>query len=116
MSNTPKLGFRGSSNLFVQLASVLVAGVALVAAVLMGAVLLAVILGLAVLGAAFLVVRIWWLRRKRRARSGSGGGTPGGREASQGGRLIDAEYQVLDERDPPAPGRSANDARDGGRR
>ncbi len=79
-----------------QALSVLVFGALLVVAVVMGAVLLAAIVGFAALAWVAFSVRLWWLRRKLRrgtaAQDGAGPATPAG-------KLIDAEYTVLDERD-----------------
>jgi membrane protein implicated in regulation of membrane protease activity len=78
-----------------QALSVLVFGALLVVAVVMGAVLLAAIVGVAVLAWIAFSVRLWWLRRK--LGRGTAGTDRGGQAAS--GRLIEAEYTVLDERD-----------------
>lgn|SRR5690606_35902927 len=83
-----------SGNPVVQALSLLVFGVALIGAVLMGAVILAFVFGLAVIAAIAFSIRLWWLRRKmqRAAGRGSWGG------AEQDGRLIEAEYTVVRER------------------
>jgi hypothetical protein len=101
--------FGTSGGPLTQVLSVLVFGVLLVGAVVMGAVILAVVLGLAVVAYVAFVVRVWWLRRKM------GRGAPP-RAASDpdrhdGGRLIDAEYTVLDERDPGRDRGAAGDDR-----
>lgn len=96
MNARPKL-FGMSGGPLAQALSVVVFGVLLVAAVVMGAVLLAAILGVAVLAWIAFSVRLWWLRRKL----GGGATAQSAPEAPpQSGRLIEAEYTVLDERDP----------------
>ena len=93
-----------------QAVSVLVFAVLLVGAVVMGAVLLAVIVGVAVLAWIALSVRLWWLRRKL----GRGAAPQGGTEpAPPAGRLIEAEYTVLDERDPRRGERDGEGGTDG---
>ena len=80
-----------------QALSVVVFAVLLVGAVVMGALLLAAIIGVAVLAWIGFSVRLWWLRRKL----GSSGAAEHGAEASPPtGRLIEAEYTVVEERDP----------------
>lgn len=87
---------RASGNPVVQVLSLLVFGVALIGAVLMGAVIIAFVFGFAVIGAIVFSVRLWWLRRKmqRQAESGSAART------ASDGRLIEAEYTVVKEREP----------------
>jgi hypothetical protein len=100
-----------------QFLSLLVIGAAVVGVVLMGAFILSFLIGAAVLASAVLAVRIWWFRRKlrnasaRAARSGTGrlsegAGAGAGRERERvresgdpHGRLIDAEYTIVRERD-----------------
>jgi membrane protein implicated in regulation of membrane protease activity len=77
-----------------QAVSVLVFGILLIAAVVMGAVLLAAIVGAVAIAWVVFSVRLWWLRRKLRGRAAQGDPT------QPAGRLIEAEYTVLDERDP----------------
>lgn len=77
-----------SQNPIVQVISLILVGLALIVAVLMGAVILAAVFGLAMVAAIVIALRVWWLRRKLR-RSGS----------RSGGALIEAEYEVLRERD-----------------
>ena len=89
--------FGTSGNPLWQALSLLVFGVLLIGAVVMGAVILAVVLGVAVIGAIALYARLWWLRRKVGSAT-----TAGGAEAATG-RLIDAEYTVVEERDPGYP-------------
>ncbi len=80
-----------------QALSVVVFAVLLVGAVVMGAVLLAAIVGVGVLAWIGFSVRLWWLRRKL----GSGAAAEHVAEAPPpSGRLIEAEYTVVDERDP----------------
>lgn len=83
-----------SGNPVVQVLSLLVFGVALIGAVLMGAVILAFVFGLAVIAAIVFSVRLWWLRRKMQ-RPGRGGE----RFGDMDGRLIEAEYTVIRERE-----------------
>jgi hypothetical protein len=94
MNARPPL-FSLSGGPLAQALSVLAFGVLLVVAVVMGAVLLAAIVGVAVLAWIAFSVRLWWLRRKL----GRGGAGPGRGGQPTSGRLIDAEYTVLDERD-----------------
>ena len=84
-----------SGNPVVQVLSLLVFGVALIGAVLMGAVILSFVFGLAVIAAVVFSVRLWWLRRKVQ-RQHRGSGTYG---AETDGRLIEAEYTVVRERE-----------------
>ena len=88
--------FRSSANPLWQALSLLVFGLLLIGAVVMGAVISAMVLGVAVIGAAVLYARLWWLRRKVRSAP-----TRGAESAT--GRLIDAEYTVVEERDPDHP-------------
>ena len=81
-----------SGNLIVQIISLLVFGLALIAAVLMGVLVLVFGFGFAVVGAIVFSIRLWWLRRKI-ARSPNAARQPGG-------RYIEAEYTVVEERDP----------------
>jgi hypothetical protein len=97
--------FRMSGNPVVQVLYGVVFAVLLVGAVVMGAVLLAAVVGVAVLAWIVFSIRLWWLRRKL---GRAGAAAFGDRGAAQGrtnpgepaGRLIDAEYTVVDERDP----------------
>jgi hypothetical protein len=77
----------------------------------MGAVILAIVLGLGVIGVVAFYARLWWLGRKAR-RSGlqrDAGATTG--------RLIDAEYTVVEQRDPTYPTDTRpRDSREQGRR
>jgi hypothetical protein len=92
-----------------QFLSLLVIGAAVVGVVLMGAFILSFLIGAAVLASAVLAVRVWWFRRKlrsaaERAAAGhldaSGAGTEGVRESrNPHGRLIEAEYTIVRERD-----------------
>ena len=101
MNGRPTLA-AASGNPLAQLASLLAFGLLLVIAVVMGAVILAVVLGLAVLAAIGLWLRLWWLRRKL----GRAGVRTGDGHAAFSGRLIEAEYTVVEkgaspgERDP----------------
>lgn len=88
--------FGASGNPIIQGLWLLVFGAALIVAVLMGAVILAVVLGLAVVASIVIAVRVWWLRRKLAAH---GFDAQAQSSAEQpGGRLIEAEYTVIDER------------------
>lgn len=86
---------RASGNPVVQVLSLLVFGVALIGAVLMGAVIIAFVFGFAVIGAIVFSVRLWWLRRTMQRQAETGGAS---RPASDG-RLIEAEYTVVRERE-----------------
>lgn len=97
--NPRQIGLRLSGNPFAQALSLLVFAVLLVAAVVMGAVILAAVVGVAVLAWIGFSLRLWWLRRKL-GRGAAAGGQSGAQPPPQSGRLIDAEYTVLDERDP----------------
>lgn len=96
MNGRPSL-FGASGNPLLQALSLLVFGVLLIGAVVMGAVILAIVLGLAVIGAIVFYLRFWWLRRKL-ARSAPDRGA-----GSAPGRLIEAEYTVVEQRDPSYP-------------
>jgi hypothetical protein len=96
--NPRQIGIRMSGNPLAQALSVLVFAVLLVAAVVMGALILAAIVGVAVVAWIGFSLRLWWLRRK--LGRGAAGGQSGAQPAPPSGRLIDAEYTVLDERDP----------------
>lgn len=76
----------------------LVFGVALVGAVLMGALILSFLLGAAAVAAAVLAVRIWWFRRKLRRSVEQRDRFRGSGHDSRG-RLIDADYTVVAERE-----------------
>jgi hypothetical protein len=86
-----------SGNPLLQALSLLVFGLLLIGAVVMGAVILAVVLGLAVIGALAFYARFWWLSRKMRGSAPARGGE------SAAGKLIEAEYTVVEERDPAYP-------------
>jgi len=99
MNERPSL-FGPSSNPLVQVASLLLFGLVVIGAVVMGAVILALVLGLALIGAIAFSLRVWWLRRKfARAAAEQGYRDPG-----TSGRLIEAEYTVVEQRDPQASG------------
>lgn len=89
-------------NPIAQVVTFLVAGLVLIGAVFMGFVILAVLLGLAfVLGLIFWV-RLWWFRRKlrRAADDGQGRRPDTGRvRGMRTGRVIEVEYEVVEERD-----------------
>lgn len=84
-----------SGNPVVQVLSLLVFGVALIGAVLMGAVILSVVFGLAVIAAIVFAVRLWWWRRKAQRQQPAHGSYG----AETDGRLIEAEYTVVRERE-----------------
>jgi hypothetical protein len=88
----PLYGLKGGP--LTQVLSVIVFAVLLVGAIVMGAVLLAGIVGVAVLAWIAFSVRLWWIKRKLRRSA-----TASDRPDAATGRLIDAEYEVLDERD-----------------
>jgi uncharacterized iron-regulated membrane protein len=92
--------FGSSGNPLVQILSLLVFGALLALALIMGAVVIAVLIGLAVIAGIVLSVRAWWFRRK------FGGGPPfdGGSEPPRPAdtRLIEGEYEVVDESDAEA--------------
>lgn len=69
-----------------------------IGAVVMGAFVLLAVVALGFIGFAVLTVRGWWLQRKMRGRFGSGQQGPQGSPGSQRsqGRLIEAEYEVID--------------------
>jgi membrane protein implicated in regulation of membrane protease activity len=83
-----------------QALSVLVFAVLLVGAVVMGAVLLAAIVGIAAIAWIVFSIRFWWLGRKLGRRSAAEGDPTRGDATQPAGRLIEAEYTVLEERDP----------------
>jgi hypothetical protein len=86
--------FGTSGNPLLQALSLVVFALLVIGAVVMGAVILALVLGLAVIGAIAFYARLWWLRRKVSSSAPERGGEPGR------GRLIDAEYTVVEQRDP----------------
>jgi hypothetical protein len=86
-----------SGNPVVQVLSLVVFGAVLIGAVLMGAVILSFVFGLAVIAAIVFSVRLWWLRRKLQRRAPQGGDFGAGAE----GRLIEAEYTLVRERETP---------------
>jgi uncharacterized iron-regulated membrane protein len=90
-----------------QVVSGLVFALLLIVAVVLGAAILAAIVGVAVLAWIVFSVRLWWLRRKLGPRGAVR--SPGEEPTRPEGRLIDAEYTVLGERDssPGRPGRAA---------
>jgi hypothetical protein len=96
MNGRPR-SFGTSGNPLWQALSLLVFGLLLIGAVVMGAVILMVVLGVAVIGAMALYARLWWLRRKLGRSAAARGAEPGM------GTLIDAEYTVVEERDPRSP-------------
>lgn len=86
-----------AGNPIVQVLSLLLVGAVLIGAVIMGAFILSALLGVAAIAAAVFAVRIWWFRRKLRQAAGRPDQL---REAQRyDGRLIDAEYTVVRERD-----------------
>ena len=78
-----------------QLLSLLVLGAAVVGVVLMGAFVLSFLIGAALLATAVFATRLWWLRFKLRrgARQRERVG------ANRHGRLIEAEYTIVEERE-----------------
>ena len=92
--------FSTSGNPLVQVLSLIVFGVLLVGAVIMGAVVLAAVLGLAVVAAVVFWIRFWWLSRKLRRPGGPlDPNMSTGSDAGAGGRLIEAEYEIIERRD-----------------
>jgi small-conductance mechanosensitive channel len=90
------------TNPLLQLVYLVAGGVLLIGAVLMGAVVLAFVFGLVLIFAVVFWLRLWWLRR-RFVRGG--GGTLGRQTAESSqrtGEVIEVEYTVVDERDPPS--------------
>lgn len=91
-----------SGNPLVQILGFVVFVIFAIGAVVMGAFVLLGIVGLAFVGFVVLAVRGWWLQRKLRKRFGGAEMGPAGH--AQGRRLIEAEYEVIDnERDEGAP-------------
>lgn len=89
--------FGAPGNPLLQALSLLVFGLFLIGAIVMGAVILALVLGLAAIGAIAFYARLWWLRRR------VGVSAPGRGPEPATGRLIDAEYTVVEQRDPSYP-------------
>jgi hypothetical protein len=102
-------GFASARHPVTQFISLLVIGAAVVGVVLMGAFLQTFPIGAAVLASAVLAVRVWWFQRKLRAAArasttssdrGAGAGRVRAQESSEPcGRLIEAEYTIVAERD-----------------
>jgi uncharacterized iron-regulated membrane protein len=93
--------FGSSGNPLAQILSLLVFAVLLVGALIMGAFVIAIVLGLAVIASVVFAIRVWWLRRK------FGGRPPFDRGAEppsppEHARLIEGEYEVIDEQDTDA--------------
>jgi hypothetical protein len=93
-----------------QIVSALVFALLLIVAVVLGAAILAAVVGVAVLAWIVFSVRLWWLRSKLGPRTAAKG--PGEEPPRPEGRLIDAEYTVLGERDsqPRRPERRDGDS------
>ncbi|HEX5047621.1 MAG TPA: hypothetical protein VFX89_10910 [Gammaproteobacteria bacterium] len=102
--STRQFTFRTSGNPLVQALWMVVGIALLVAAVIMGALVVTVLLAVGVVAAAVFAVRVWWLRRKLE-REGAFGASPGpsgeGAAERHEPQLIEAEYTVVSERDPP---------------
>ena len=91
----------------------LLAVAALVGAFFFGLVVLALAAGLGLLAWLALTLRLWWLRRQIVRAGGAPGGGPfrgpsgdrarDGRDAADGGNVIDADYEVVS-RDQDDPG------------
>jgi hypothetical protein len=96
MNARPSL-FGTSGNPLLQALSLLVFGLLLIGAVVMGAVILGVVLAFAVIVAIAFYARLWWLRRKLSRSAAERGAAPAA------GKLIDAEYTVVEQRDPGYP-------------
>jgi len=92
--------FRMPSHPLLQVFYVLLGGIVLIGALLMGAVLLTVALGLGLIFGVVALLRAWWLGRGR-PQQARGRSTQGRQaQATQGaGKLLDAEYSVVAERD-----------------
>ncbi|HEX5421545.1 MAG TPA: hypothetical protein VFY39_16255 [Gammaproteobacteria bacterium] len=86
------------SNPLVQALSLFVLGAVLIGAVLMGAVILSFLLAAAAVGAAVIAVRIWWFGRKLR-HAAERRDRLHGPDHSSHGRLIDADYTIVAERE-----------------
>jgi membrane protein implicated in regulation of membrane protease activity len=82
-----------SGNPLVQILGLVVFVIFAIGAVVMGAFVLLGVVGLAFIGFVVMAVRGWWLQRKLRKRFGSGEPP---QAQSQGRRLIEAEYEVID--------------------
>jgi hypothetical protein len=92
--NGRAFGFGGAGHPVLQALSLLVFAVLLVGAVALGAVIFVAVLAVATLVFAVFAARVWWLRRKLR---GAHDGAEGARRAAPNeGRLIEAEYTVVD--------------------
>jgi membrane protein implicated in regulation of membrane protease activity len=97
-------GFGGAKHPLQQAASLLVFAVLLVGAVALGTVIFVAVVGVAAVVFAVFAARVWWLQRKLRA-----AGAERARQAPPAdGRLIEAEYTVIE---PSKP--EAHDDRDG---
>jgi membrane protein implicated in regulation of membrane protease activity len=89
-----------SGNPLAQILGLVLFAIFAIGAVVMGAFLLLGIVGLAFIGFAVLAVRGWWLQRKMRRRFGAEQPGQGPQGYSEGRRLIEAEYEVIEtERD-----------------
>ncbi len=87
--------FRMPSHPLLQLVYVVIGGIVLIGALLMGAVLLAIALGLGLIIGVFALLRSVWLGRGRSR-------PPRSRPAQarpDAGKLLEAEYRVVAERD-----------------
>ncbi len=83
------------SNPVAQVLALLVFGAALIGAVFVGALILSALLGVAAVAGAVIAVRLWWFRRQLRKAAEEGDRIHGSR-GQNGGRLIDAEYTVVE--------------------
>ncbi len=68
------------------------AAIVVLCALFLGAVLFVVLFGAIAVLSAVVGARLWWRRRKL-------GGAANPQRAESGGRVIDAEYSVVDDRD-----------------
>ncbi len=100
--NGRQFTFQTSSNPLVQVLSVLVFGVLLVGALIMGVVVLAALVGFGIIAAAVFYARLWWLKRKLRGRVPPGAGTQPPGSTARSARLIEAEYEVIDDGQQPS--------------
>jgi uncharacterized iron-regulated membrane protein len=105
--NSGVFGFGGAKHPLQQALSLLVFAVLLVGAIALGTVIFIAVIGVAAVVFAVFAARVWWLRRKLRA--------AGGERARQAppaeGRLIEAEYTVIEPSKPEANDDPSRDRR-----
>ena len=81
-----------SQNPFVQALSLLLGVVLLIAAFFVGAFLLVIVLSIAAVVAAYVMGRVWWLKRKFLKSAGQKT-----TQSNESARVIDVEYTVIDD-------------------